>query len=167
MRNKKKKKYHGWRNASILFGVIFTAIGLMATAFFGPRDEGLTAISLLFSILSLLIGVALYLIYVSKIKGSAEGSKLSFTALGLELAGPILWLICWIVEPVMALLLLLPIIVLPIIGMVTGVQALSEARKNNHKLGKWIAILSIFLPIVVVLYSIVMFSTGVWVIRFM
>lgn len=163
MKNKKTKKYHGWRNASILFGVIFTAIGLITTAFFGPRDEGLTAISLLFSMLSLLIGAMLYLIYIGKIKGA----KLSFIALGLELAGPILWLICWIVEPIMALLLLLPIIVLPIIGMVTGVQALSEARKNNHKLGKWIAILSIFLPIVVVLYSIVMFSTGVWVIRFM
>ena len=163
MKNKKTKKYHSLRNASILFGIIFTTIGLMATAFFGPRDEGLTAVSFLLTMLSLLIGAMLYLIYVGKIKGA----KLSFIALGLELAGPILWLICWIVEPIMALLLLLPIIVLPIIGMVTGVQALSEARKNNHKLGKWIAILSIFLPIVVVLYSIVMFSTGVWVIRFM
>ena len=94
MKNKKTKKYHGWRNASILFGVIFTAIGLITTAFFGPRDEGLTAVSLLLTMLSLLIGAMLYLIYVGKIKGA----KLSFIALGLELAGPILWLICWIVS---------------------------------------------------------------------
>ena len=167
MKNKKNKKYNGLRKASIFFGIILTAVGLMVTSYFGPRDEGLTAVSLLLSMLSLLIGVVLYLIYVGKIKGRTEGAKLSFIALGLELAGPILWLICWVLEPVMALLLLLPIIMLPIIGMVTGVQAFSEARKNNHRLGKWIAMLSILLPIVTVLYSIVMFSTGVWVIRFM
>ena len=80
MKNKKTKKYHSLRNASILFGIIFTTIGLMATAFFGPRDEGLTAVSLLLTMLSLLIGAMLYLIYVGKIKGA----KLSFIALGLS-----------------------------------------------------------------------------------
>ena len=55
MKNKKTKKYHSLRNASILFGIIFTTIGLMATAFFGPRDEGLTAVSLLLTMLSLLM----------------------------------------------------------------------------------------------------------------
>ena len=164
---KGKRSYHFFRNAAIFFGFVLTPIFLFATAYFASRDEQLTAASLSLSLLALLIGVILFFVYIGKIKKTEQGSKLPLLALGLELAAPILILLIAMIDVVLAILCLLPAIILPFIGIVVGIQAFVEAKKQSNRLGVFISLVAIVLPIVVVTVSVVMFSTGVWVIRFM
>jgi len=58
-----KKLYKSQRNASILFGIILTGVGLGVTAFFGPRSQMLTYISFALTMVSLFVGIALAFSY--------------------------------------------------------------------------------------------------------
>lgn len=106
--------------------------------------------------------------------------RLPLLALGLELACPILFLLSGVVDDLFSffgfsagwgvllrLALILCGIIVPIAGVALTPQAFLEAKKNKNGAGIFLSLIAFLLPILGLAYVIFMFSTGVWVIRFM
>lgn len=106
-----------------------------------------------------------------------KGLYLPLLALGLEIACPILFWLSGVVDDLfsfsagwgvlLSLVLILCGIIVPIAGVALAPQAFLEAKKSKNGVSIFLSLIAFLLPILGLAYVIFMFSTGVWVIRFM
>lgn len=95
------------------------------------------------------------------------------TCLTIAIVGLVLEVLCapvvlfglWLPFTFLGILVAFVGVVMPFVGIALGIVAVVLGRKSRAVLA--IGVLNIVIPVVFALLCVVMFSTGVWVIRFM
>lgn len=165
----KKRKGFFIYLVGVLFFMLLLPIVLLAMIVMGFWDFRFLLIAC--AILSFVWGVVLLFKAIKSIQTTR--TRLPYVAAGLDLACPILlWLAPYASNlssawALLGILFILFGILAPVVGVVAGLQGFVEAKKAGDRVGMLVAFLAVVIPLIALAYTIVMFSTGVWVIRFM
>lgn len=159
--NKPKTKYIKLLITAVvlaILGIIFLFIALEIDSMFG-------ILSFLLFLASIIV---FYSLFIKLLKRKAKYPKqhIATTALSFEILAAACYGIGCIRSPLSVLFIVFAVI-LPIAGLITGICALAEGKKNLGTAGLVTAITAVLLPIIFVAIMIILLSTRVIVISLM